>query len=123
MFHLYFLMFLHRLLDFRCFWVQALVQGVTSLIGLGLQASQQKKQDELAKKQLEQQQKTLDFETKKYNDTQNAQKKAGQISESAINEINPSQSTGISGTIGSISDISGGSSLGLNNKETSFLRS
>ena len=117
-------MFLHRLLDFRCFWVSALVQGITTLVGMGLQAGQQKKQDDLAKKQMEQSQKLLDLETKKYNDSQNAQKKAAETSASALTEANASTG-GISGTIGSISDSagSGQSSLGLDNKESSFLRS
>lgn len=127
MFHIYFLVFLHKVLDYRCFWVGALVQGITSLISTGIgatmQAKQMKTQQEQINKQMEQQQKSLDLETKKYNDSQNAQAKAGEISASAIDSTNPSQSSSISGTIGSISDSSGQSSLGLDNKETSFLRS
>lgn len=127
MFHIYFLVFLHKVLDYRCFWVGALVQGIASVIstgiGAGMQAKQMKTQQEQINKQMEQQQKSLDLETKKYNDSQNAQAKAGEISASAIDSTNPSQSGSISGTIGSISDSSGQSSLGLDNKETSFLRS
>lgn len=127
MFHIYFLVFLHKVLDYRCFWVGALVQGIASIIstgiGVGMQAKQMKTQQEQINKQMEQQQKSLDLEIKKYNDSQNAQAKAGEISTSAIDSTNPSQSSSISGTIGSISDSSGQSSLGLDNKETSFLRS
>ena len=127
MFHIYFLVFLHKVVDCRCLWVGALVQGLTSLIstgiGAGMQAKQMKTQQEQIHKQMEQQQKSLDLETKKYNDSKNAQAKAGEISASAIDSTNPSQSSSISGTIGSISDSSGQSSLGLDNKETSFLRS
>lgn len=134
MFHLYFLVFLHKVLDFRCFILAATasiigsaISAATSLIGTGInagmQAKQMKQQQDQMNKQLEQQQKSLDLETKKYNDSQSAQAKAGEISADAINSTNPSQSGGISGTIGSISDTSGGSSLGLDNKETSFLRS
>lgn len=127
MFHIYFLVFLHKVVDCRCFWVGALVQGITSLIstgiGAGMQAKQIKQQENQLNKQMEAQQKSLDLETKKYNDSQNAQAKAGEISASAIDSTNPSQSGSISGTIGSISDSSGQSSLGLDNKETSFLRS
>ena len=127
MFHIYFLVFLHKVLDYRCFWVGALVQGITSLIstgiGAGMQAKQIKQQANQFNKQMEAQQKALDLEIKKYNDNQNAQAKAGEISASAINSTNPSQSSSISGTIASISDSSGQSSLGLDNKETSFLRS
>ena len=127
MFHIYFLVFLHKVLDCKCFWVGALVQGITSLIstgiGAGMQAKQMKQQANQFNKQMEAQQKALDLETKKYKDNQNAQAKAGEISASAINSTNPSQSSSISGTIASISDSSGQSSLGLDNKETSFLRS
>ena len=127
MFHIYFLVFLHKVLDCRCFWVGALVQGITSLIstgiGAGMQAKQINQQTNQLNKQMEAQQKALDLETKKYKDNQNAQAKAGEISASAINSTNPSQSSSISGTIASISDSSGQSSLGLDNKETSFLRS
>ena len=127
MFHIYFLVFLHKVVDCRCFWVGALVQGITSLIstgiGAGMQAKQMKTQQEQINKQMDQQQKYLDLEIKKYNDSQNAQAKAGEISTSAIDSTKPSQSGSISGTIRSISDSSGQSSLGLDNKETSFLRS
>ena len=127
MFHIYFLVFLHKVLNYKCFLVGALVQGIASLIstgiGAGMQAKQMKTQQEQINKQMAQQQKSLDLEIKKYNDRQNAQAKAGEISASAIDSTNPSQSSNISGIIGSISDSSGQSSLGLDNKETSFLRS
>lgn len=137
MFHRYFLVFLHGLLDFRCFVIGAglgavisgAISGAMSLvsagISAGMQAKQMKNDMDKTNKQMEQANKQLDFEKQKYNDNQKAQEKAGEISASALSETTPS-TQGISGTIGSISDsagISGGSSLGLENKETSFLRS
>lgn len=130
MFNIYFLVLLHKVFDCRCFWVGALIGAVTGLISTGItagtQAKQMKQQGEQFNKQMEMQQKQLDAETKKYNDSQKAQAEAGKISADAINSTSPSQSGGISGTIGSISDssnISGQSGLGLDNKESSFLRS
>lgn len=125
MFHLNFLLFLHKLFDFRCFWFAAiaapLISGLTSLISTGvsagLQAKQMKDQKDMQNKELEQATKQLDFEKQKYNDNQKAQKEAGNTSISALNDSK-------GGIDGQIASIGSGSGLGLDTGlDTSFTRS
>lgn len=125
MFHLNFLLFLHKLFDFRCFWFAAiaapLISGLTSIISTGvsagLQAKQMKDQKDMQNKELEQANKQLDFEKQKYNDNQKAQKDAATTS---LNALKDSKSS-IDGQISSIGSSSG---LGLDTGlDTSFTRS
>lgn len=122
MFHLKFLLFLHKLFDFRCFWFAAiaapLISGITSIISTGvsagLQVKQMKDQKDMHNKELEQTNKQLDLENQRHNNNQKAQKDAVSASISALND----SKGGIDGQIASIGSI--GSGLGL---DTSFTRS
>lgn len=113
MFHIYFLIFMHSLFDLRCFWVGALISGITSLISTGvsagLQVEQMKKQQKNMDKQLELTQKQME-QTQNTLDKQNAEKQAlgESLNASADNVKSASEnSTGMSAIGGNIGGISG----------------
>ena len=129
MFHIYFLIFTHTLFDLRCFWVGALISGITSLISTGvsagLQVEQMKKQQKNMDKQLELTQKQMQ-QTQNTLDKQNADKKAlGESLNQSADSIksaseNSAGMSAVGENIGGIGGIDGNlNSLGgLNDSKT-----